>query len=101
LDKSGKPLKFQIFGITNKRIEMSEKLVQKTVRMSPEEWTEVKLCMKDQGIPDFSAFFHMARRGFIRRFEDEYRTKKILLYWENLMERGEGGELIPPEFRKE
>jgi L-rhamnose mutarotase len=54
---------------------MSNKTIQKAVRMTPELWQEIADCMETAGLPDFSAFIHMAIRSQLNFFVDTQAIK--------------------------
>lgn len=70
----------------------SNKTVKKGIRMTPETEQEIQNACEEQGIPDFSAFMHMAIRHLLRRFEEEkkYRNTdltRIIEAWEDMVKK--------------
>jgi hypothetical protein len=55
----------------------ANKNIQKAVRLTPDQLVEIETCMEANGIPDFSAFAHIAFRTLLNRFADEQRIKNI------------------------
>lgn len=70
---------------------MANKTIQKAVRLTPKLWAEIEASIEREGLPDFSAFAHMAIRSQLDKF-DEMRALKgadlhfMLKKWQEMVE---------------